>query len=54
MSLDMSQYPSVSRAEQTTSYTGGFDFKLYIKIAEWQIWLFKVMLKFFNTSADIF
>jgi len=25
MSLDMGQYPSVSRAEQTTSYTGGFD-----------------------------
>ncbi|MET4563298.1 hypothetical protein ABIA69_004492, partial [Lysinibacillus parviboronicapiens] len=26
MSLDMGQYPSVSRAEQTTSYTGGSDF----------------------------
>jgi hypothetical protein len=25
MSLDMGQYPSVSRAEQTTSYTGGAD-----------------------------
>ena len=26
MSLDMGQYPSVSRAEQTTSYTGGSDY----------------------------
>jgi|GEM_PF-6268685 len=26
MSLDVGQYPSVSRAEQTTSYTGGSDY----------------------------